>query len=608
MRTFDEIVQLTLDAQRRQSPIVSKMRDILDRYDGEWVLPMPELVNEPTMPPLTPALVGEVIDKAAQRAASVPYATYCPAINPNKNTGLESLEFAGIRHDIIAAIYHRSKWKLGIRRAYRQLSAYHTCSIVVIPNMREKLPYVEVRDPLSAFVEPQAYEQLRQPCYGGFLTRYSGAELRKLYPKVMDENGGPISSDEQGELWDVVEFYDPEQIVFGLVGPVRSSGDHIAERAQGAPFMQLSPVFPNRAEYMPIVQPHNVGLGKISSRIGQLLGNIDLQAKLMSLDISAQEKAIFPDTFILGGQNGETPELINGRWVDGREGETNLVRGASQIGVLRTTPDQRTGQMVDRLERNVRVSTGLIPQSGGENWGSLRTGRAMDSMSAIALDPGTQELHEIMEAWMPHANEAILRTLKGYWGPRSYSMATGRQVDRKPVKFIPNKHIEIFDNTVSYSIPGADVTQMTQILGSLVGAGFMARASARAKHPMIEDAEQEERAVKMEQIEEAVMTAFMGKVAEGAIPLEASQLVFKAVRDGESVMSAIEKAEKKAREMQAAIAPPAPAGMAAPPELMPGLESGPGGLNPQAPAPPPMIEPPPQGVANMRALMQTMAG
>jgi len=54
MRTFDEIIYLIQDMQRVQGPVLLQMREILDRYDGEWVLPMPDVANEPNLPPLTP--------------------------------------------------------------------------------------------------------------------------------------------------------------------------------------------------------------------------------------------------------------------------------------------------------------------------------------------------------------------------------------------------------------------------------------------------------------------------------------------------------------------------------------------------------------------------
>ena len=62
MRTFDEIVQLVKLMQADQGPTLLQMRAVLDRYEGDWVLPVPQVPNEPTLPPLTPQLMAEAVD------------------------------------------------------------------------------------------------------------------------------------------------------------------------------------------------------------------------------------------------------------------------------------------------------------------------------------------------------------------------------------------------------------------------------------------------------------------------------------------------------------------------------------------------------------------
>ncbi len=603
-RDFDDVVRLTSDMQMKQTPLIAKMREILIRHDGDWVLPVPSVETEPSMPPLTPALVGEIVEKTAQRASSVLPVTSFPALDPRKERGRRSKEYAATRRRIIAAVGHESKWMLGRRRAYRQLAAYHTCSIAIVPDFAKNVPTWQVRDPLSTFTEPQAWEELRPPRYGAFITRWSGESVRQMWPLACEERGGPVSQWQTAELWDVAEWHDEDQVLYGLVGPVNAVGEHIADRSSSAPYMQLSPSYPNRAGYMTIIQPHMVSLGPIASRLSMLLGNIDYQAKLMSLDILAQERAIFPDVWAIGEGN---PEIVGGEWKDGRTGKVNLLRGVTQVGVLRTSPDPRTGQMVDRLERNVRISTGLIPQSGGENWGSLRTGRAMDSMAAIALDPGIQELHDIWQTWMPHMHEATLGMLKGMpgWRRRKYVLFSGWPSDEGLVEFTPTEHIEDCHNTVVYAIPGADVTQVTQVLGSLVGAGMMSLETAQNTHPFIGDGELERKRSAMEQLERVYRETIMQQIATKELPLMAGKWLDDALRDNKTIYEAMEIVDNKLRELQATAAPPAPEGMIAAPETMPGLEGGQmAGV--QQPEIPPQIQPPPPSVSNMRQLMDQM--
>lgn len=593
--------------QRLQGPTILAMKDVLDRYDGDWVLPIPSMDNEPSLPPLTPMLVGEAVDQMAMRAASVRPTVTCAAIDPSKDTGRRSRAYATKRRRILAATYSASKWNLGRRRFYRQLSAYYTGSLVVVPNFDLELPMIEVRDPLGTYVEPQANEQLRVPEYVCFLTRHSGEYLRARFPKVRSENDGPISPQDTAELWDVMEWYDTDQTLWGLVGPVRNHGLHINQRFYATPWMQLSPSYPNKAGVVPAVVPHNVSLGKIASRIGSLLGNVDLQAKLTALDILAQEKAIFPDTFAIGRQNG-MPQIVGGVWKDGREGEVNMLMDVDQIGQLRSTPDMRTTQLIDRLERNFRTSTGLVPQFGGETYGALRTGRGIDALAGMAVDPRVQELHEIDEAYMPHLNEAIFETYRGYWPDKKYVLFSGWPGDLGEVVFTPSEHIETTNNTVSYAIAGADVIQQTQILGSLLGTGSISRRTFRAKHPWIDDPDSENSLVEEEQIEDALKQSILQKLASGQIPVTLAVTIRNFISKGMDIFAAVEAADREMRERQATPAPQAPEGMIASPEAMPGLAAPTAQMMAAQPTLDQQQVEVPGDVSRMRQLMQVMGG
>lgn len=574
MRTFEEIVQLVLSMQREQGPVIEQMRRILDRYEGDWILPVPEVPKEPNLPPLTPALVAEAVDNMAMRAASVRPTVFCPALDEHKDVGRRSREYATIRRRIIAATYHESKWNLGRRRFYRQLAAYHTASIVVIPDFDLEMPRIEVRDPLGTFVEPQANEELRVPEYAAFINRFSGEFLRRRYPAVRAEMGGPIASQEMHQAWDVIEWYDTDQVRWGLLGPVEQWGSHINPSRMDAPWMPLTKPFKNKSGRPPICVPTNVSLGKLYSRLASLIGNVDLQAKLMALTIIAQEKAIFPDMYAIGRQAG-APKVIGGRWKDGREGDINMLIDVESVGVLRTTPDPGTMQMNDRLERNFRTSTGLVPQFGGETYGALRTGRGIDALAGMAVDPRVQELHELTEAYLPHLNEAIFDTYLGYWPDKRYTLFSGWPGDTGQVVFTPQTHIETTQNAVSYVVAGADVVQQTQILGSLFGANAISARTFRTKHPWIDDPEREGQLVDEESFESALKQTIAQQLMQGALPLTMAVRIRKHMADGHDIFYAVEEADKEIRALQATEAPPAPEGMVAPPESMPGLAGGP---------------------------------
>jgi len=604
--SWAQIVEAVRLMQADQGVLFQRMRDILVRYEGEWVMPMIDIANEPKMPQLTPALIGEAIDQIALRAASTTPTVFSPPIEYNKDKGKRSREYGSIRANIINATYDASRWQLGRRRYYRHMTAYHTAAIVVVPDEKSKIPRIEVRDPLSSYIEPMANESLRDPNYGAFVNRYSGQFLRNLFPAVRSENGGPITDRDMIQLWDVVEWYDCEHLVWGLMGPCDSQGQHINSnqmyQTTVSPNMELSRL-PNRAEMPPICMPHNVSLGRIASRIGSLLGNIDLQAKLMGLNVIAQEKAIFPDTYIVGSKGSE-PKLVGGKWADGRSGDVNIIEDADTVGVLRSTPDPNTGQLIDRLERNFRTSTSLVPQFGGETYGAMRTGRAIDALSGMALDPRVQELHEITESYLPSLHRAVLATYKGYWPNKQYSMYCGYGNNRKLIEFTPSEHIETLETSLSYYIAGADMMQLTQVLGSLYGAQAISLRTFREQHPMVGNADAEAAQAREEQLEQAVMAGLVQQVTTGMLPPTILSMVAKRVGNGESVFDAVEKIDEELRKLQATPAPPPPEGMTAPPESMPGLTGGPAAD--QQPAPAPRVNVPADAQA-MRQVMQAMS-
>jgi hypothetical protein len=573
MHTFDEIVGIVKHRQDAQSPLIQRMLDVRDRYNGDYVIPLPSMEGEPVLPPLTPALIAENIDAVAQRAASVMPFIGCPAIDPSKERGVRSREYADIRRRALAATWYQSKYKIKIRRAYRHLAGYATSCLVVSPDFDKGLPRIDVRDPLGVFPEPKAYEDYDPPLNCAFIHGKSGTWLRNHYPASRMENGGPVQPDERSsqELWDVVEWVDAEHMVIGIMGP--RYNHHRQAHSTHSAQLELSRSA-NRAGIPCVITPGRVTLDKIASSISNVIGIVDLMSKMMALEIMATEKAIFPDRYIIG-RSGQVPMIVGGEWKDGREGQVNILLDAEQIGELRSSPDPTTNIAIDRLERNARISTGTVPQIGGETYGALRTGRGIDALMGAALDPRIQEMQEIMEAHLPHLNESIFATYQGYFGGKKFSMYTGYAGDFGQVVFTPNDHFETYDNVVSHSIPGADIQGTTIQLGQLLGMKGISLRTFRTKHPFIDDAEMEGRRVDEEQLEEAVMASIQQQALSGQLPVVYVAKIEKHRKKGLDIFRAIEKADEEIRQEQAAVAPPPGEGQVIAPEQALGLAGGP---------------------------------
>jgi len=614
MRTIEQIFTMTAQMMTEQEPVVAKMREVNTRYRGDYIIPFPDLETEPELPPLTPMLVGEAVDQLGMRAAQVNPGLRVPALKPDSDL---SQKKAQRRQDALWAVYHASMWPLQRSRAFRHLVAYNTTSLVVLPSYPKKgdrhdqpMPTLQVRDPLSTFAERVDENTPRPPEYVAFVTRHSSEHMRNCYPACRSENGGPITNARPKRMWEVVEWVDCDQIVYGLVGPVEDYGEHIADhyaRTGMKPRMLLAGPFPNMANIPLAVVPRQVTLSGMASRIGNLLGMVDLQAKLQGLSILAQQKAIFPDTYAIGRENGD-PAVIGGRWKDGTEGEINILRDIEQVGTLRTSPDPMTKQTIDDIERAYRTSTGLSPMFGGESYGSLRTGRAIDAMTDMSVDPRIKELHLVMSSWQPFLNNAILGTWRAAWPGRKYVMFTGLPGDRGMVELKPERDIEQLDNNVEYPFPGADETKQTQILGSLLGTKAISRKTFRQDHPWIGDPDGEQELVRSEELEETLIESVKMQIQQGALPLPALAILHDKTQRGVPIMKALQEMEREMQELQAEQAPPPEEGQIAAPEEMPGLAGGPGAMM-QPPAPeqagPERVQTQPD-VGRMRQLMQQM--
>jgi hypothetical protein len=621
-RSWAEIMHLTRTMQEQRGDVLERMRQIELRYDGDYVIPMPERPQEKEKPVTSPSLMGELIDGMSQRAASVPFMVGVPAV---RGSNKQSVKRAGRRRSALQAVYHESKFDLVRRTYYRHLTAYHTFTLMVAPNWKTKMPMIQSRSPLTTFAEQRSRDEMRPPEYVAFVSTRSASYLRAQYPMSMTENGGPISPSPgiYAQEWDIVEWCDETHTRYGILGPTwqtdeggagrATQGGHLLQTAQ-APIrnnMAISDPIAHSFGVCPVVCPEMPSLGRIAARLSALTGMIDMADKLSALDIEAQMKAVFPDTYIIG--DGDRPPTLDGdTWKDGTTGDVNIIGGAKAVGVLRTTPDPRTGQMVSQLERNFRVSTGLAGSMSGENQSGLRTGRAIDSIMSASVDPRIAEMHDMTAAWVPHIQEIVIRGFKEYWPSKTYSLYTGNISKSELVEFTPKDDCDDPDyrSTVSYPVPGADMIQLTQVLGSLAGANTISQETMRELHPWVRAPEDEKNQIFAERIEQSLVESLMQRAASGELPIDVGRQVLDELRSTGDISKAIQKVEEFLRKQQAAQPPPVPEGMGADPSQMPGLEGGPGAN--QAPLPGEVASPgdvsTPPDVQRLRQLQAAMNG
>jgi hypothetical protein len=575
--TWDDIVA-TINRRRELNDVaIMEMVEVRRRYNADWVVPMPDTQGEPQLPPITPALIAEAIDNVAMLATSVwPYMG-SPPVDPSKEKGTRSREYADVRRKVLYGTWHESAGSLVLRRAYRHMAGYATACIMVRPDFGKGMPIIEIRDPLGTYPDPRAPEDLTPPDDCGYIYQRSARWLRDEYPHLRYENGGILGLGGDAELWDMLEWVDCHKTVVGVLGP-REEGYESAEMwtkaSGGLNPMQEVDRWENQIGICPVVTMPRVTLDRIASQVSHTVGMVDLMAKIMALALTAEERNVFADMYAVGSRTGAPTIVSNGGiWADGRTGQINLLENVDKIGQMQTGANQTAMQMLDRLERNFKVSgTGLVPAMGGETYGSLRTGRGIDAMMGAAVDPRVQELQDIMQNGMRHLNEIVFEMWKAYWPERQVVLQTG-WASSALVEFTPKTHIEHTYNAVKYPVPGMSAESTTVTLGQLYGMGGMSMATLRRLHPWIDDPDMEGKLRDEEDLEFAIMESIKARASQGQLPEIYVAEIAQQRAKGLDVFAAVKAADKVVQEMQAAEAPPVDpaAGLMAPPETMPGI-------------------------------------
>lgn len=565
-------------ARRRlaATPLLDRMMEIRDRYNADVVIPVPETDDDIPLESLAPLLIADAVDHPAMYAAQTPPNIFVPAIDPTKMTGVRSVDFAARRRKALYYVWDKSWWELMLGRMYRHLSGYAVSTLEVVFDFERREPRLVCRDPLGAYPEPKTPEDLSLPANVGFVIGKSLDWLHHNYPETMDripKSPGftAASSSNEGEIWDIVRWVDEEQIVIGVLGPRDTYNNWINEPVRWAYELER---FPNILGRCPAVVPRRVTLDRIISQLANLTGHVDVMAKLNYLDIRASERSVFPDRYVVA-KTGQSPRLADGAWHDGATGQINRILDADAVGELRGAPDPNNKITLDRLERNFRVSSGLIPQAGGETYGALRTGRGIDALMGAALDPRTTELHRIAERYLSAANELILLAYGARWPTRTFSVYS--PLDPGAVPFTPAEHVEFRDgapfveNRVSYPIPGMDDINATQVIGQMMGARLIAAHDARVMHPHVKDPEGTERRLIIEEMEQMAVAALGQRATTPpGIPPEDFARMIELIYEGKRIHEAIGIANREAQERQASMPDQMPEGGPAP-EAMPGL-------------------------------------
>src|ERR1019366_3638720 len=423
---------------------------IRDRYNGSVVVPLNDVAGQRPIEPPVPRLIQEAIDHTAMRANSWTPNIFCPSethSEPNEKK-------ADNRRRSLYGAWHENYMQQKLYRAYRHFVGYGTFSFMVMPDDHLETAVINLRDPLTTYPELIAPDDIRAPINVGYVFGHSSAWIKDRYPEAHASMMAFAQGRDWDTLWDMVEWIDDTDVVIGILGPRMPAYSPQESRPYGYSGYEVAR-WTNRAGMVPAVTPRRVTLDRILGQVSTLIATTDLFARLTALDIAAAEKAIFPDVAVIG-RGAAPPQLISGKWKDGRTGEVNVLT-ESTVQVLRSAPGPLTAPILDRLEGAIRDTGGIPELYGGQATGGARTGAGMAALGGFAVDPRIAEANSVMGRSLERVNEAYMAVMEGYYPTKSFTFFPGTPGVDETTTITPGKDFDFKANVVSYPFPGSEL-------------------------------------------------------------------------------------------------------------------------------------------------------
>ena len=142
VRTIEEIVALYGSRQQGADGAKSRMRNLRDYYNGDIIVPLPELNADEQS--AVANLLAQGLDQTAMRIASTRHDIYCP---PTDNARKRSRDNAEIRRKAIFGWWEHSRMDLQVAKRARQLICYATTITQPRFNPEKGVPECHLRDP-----------------------------------------------------------------------------------------------------------------------------------------------------------------------------------------------------------------------------------------------------------------------------------------------------------------------------------------------------------------------------------------------------------------------------------------------------------------------------
>lgn len=592
-----------------RSPLIEKMRAVQEQYNGDVVVPLPELSAGEK--PAVGNLLTAGIDQLSMRIASnLPDVNYVPV----RPTIKSSQYLADTRRKANLGWWEANRMANLMKLRARYYVGYGNSPVKITPDLDRGIPKWELRSPLACYPAP---------CND--ITQVHPSDCISTYPRTAYEVGQLFGTRLPGEpdsQFELIEFVDDTETVLAVLGPAKTSNGGDIFSGLGKEVINLEPPsfswgqmtnpgksmalvkrVPNRAGLPLIVMPNRVSLDKLMGQFDSTLGMYQLQARLMALEVIAVEHGVFPDEWLVS-RDQQVPDIVV--QADGRKGVMGVVTGG-QIDRHNLTPGTQTYPMMDRLERAQRVSAGIPSDWSGESATNIRTGKRGDAVLSATIDFPIKEAQDMFAASMQAENCVAVATVKSYFGNDRKQFYVNWRSAKGPVDYVPNDVFENDNQTVSFSHAGADANSLIVGIGQRLGLGTLSALTAARLDPLIDDADFEHDQVLAEKMETALLSSVQQAGQSGSLAPDDLAYIAQQVQTGKvTLFEAVQAAHTRAQQRQASQgAPGEPTGPVEPgaPEAQPGLAAG---TPAEAGAAAPTIGPPNPSLGNLSQLLASL--
>lgn len=505
----EHIINLYRQRLAHYSALHGKMKTIQSIYNGSMEIPLPDM--ERNAMPSVPNLLAQGVDQMAGRITSVvPSVTFAstkPGVRRYDRTAVAAAK-------TIEGWWQIDRLQMKMKQRGRHFVAYGMAPAIIRWDAKEHRPTWQVRHPLETFPSIEVMPGQITPTDVIFAYRRSvawcrahgyGAAVGYLMKNQEVTNDASVT---------LIEYVDADETV--LVAAAYDADSY------GVSFGNTNMMrgielerFQNFGEMCPVGIPSRVTLDTLSGQYDNMIGMYYQQARLMALEVIAVEKGIFPDTYLVS-RPGETARFIDGPH-DGRTGNVNIVAGGD-LKEVQSQPGYMTNPVVDRLERNQRVTAGLPAEFGGESSSNIRTGRRGDAVLSAVIDYPIAEAQEAFSYALQQEDKVAIGLARQWDGntPRTIFVGTGNAA--RPVTYTATDTFETSEHTVSYPASGSDINSLIIGIGQRVGLGIMSKRTAATLDPYIDNPEVEHDSIISEGLEQALMSGIQQQAASGQIP------------------------------------------------------------------------------------------